>query len=536
MTGSTALRRVGSLLLGLALLGLTGGRLAAAPADTRIAFAVDTAPDGRASRIYVANADGTGARAISPGATRDRSPAFSPDGKSIAYQTSNDLGMDVLVVQPVDGGEPRRVATGSHPDWSRDGKSLLFSRRLTNEHGLYVIRADGSQKDAGLKPIAKGRIGRWSPDGRQLATVAPVILEGQDRWQIQVMPSDTLQPKFRLSLPETYGQVVSLQWSPNAQSLLFSVARQNQHDLYVLDLKSPEPRKVPAGLGGLNAAYGSWSPDGSEILFRVSSGPAAAAAGATAGSSAAAPAASRLCLMNADGTRVRRLWEPENKLARIHATAWHLPPTAIAAATPKPMPLPAPPVTTPPVTPPPAVTPSPMPPVAGVGAPPRKVLEGKLFKVGKVRSPVSVSLAAPRARDFAVAVPVLPSRQWTPRRQGVGVTLELEDGSLYRGTVIFSGTPWVTLQGRAKGGKVRLIDGKQLPPETAGFQAGFKLTIRREGANLTVAVNDEPMLTRPVISADVKAVSLTLENFETRDALFPLGNIFYHELPVTAAR
>ncbi|MCC2671217.1 MAG: hypothetical protein K0Q72_3688, partial [Armatimonadetes bacterium] len=51
---------------------------AAAPTTSKIAFSVSTDP--RTSRILIAGADGSGARAITDGKARDRSPAFSPDG------------------------------------------------------------------------------------------------------------------------------------------------------------------------------------------------------------------------------------------------------------------------------------------------------------------------------------------------------------------------------------------------------------------------------------------------------------------------
>ena len=77
-------------------------------------------------------------------------------------------------------------------------------------------------------------------------------------------PEEAVAAAFR----EEWGQVVSLEWSPEGERLVFSVARQARYELYVLDLKAPEPLKVPVGSSVPNPAYGSWSPDGKEILFR----------------------------------------------------------------------------------------------------------------------------------------------------------------------------------------------------------------------------------------------------------------------------
>jgi len=517
-------------ILTLGLIVLFGNQAAwSYPAGSKIAFAVNTTKDGRSSRILVASPDGSGLKAVTEGKTRDRAPAFSPDGKWLAYQSTDDLGLDTVVIDQLGGNHPpRTLAAGSQPQWSRDGQRILFSRQQFNDSFLYVIRADGSEKDAGLKPLAKGQIGRWSPDEKQLAVVARVILEGQDRWQIQILNTDTLQPRFTMTLTESYGQVVSLDWSPGGTGLLFSVSRQDHYDLYALDLKSPEPRRIPAGTinasAAPNPAYGSWSPDGDEILFRSMSD------GSGEGNSS-----SRLSLVKADGTALRTVWEPSNKTQRIHGTAWYRPPIVLAAVTPKPVVPPAPAAPVP-------QAPAPQP--ADPGAPPntvpggqtvtiqvpgtpKKVHKQKLFVVDRQRSPVSVPLATPDAGDFTLTVPLLPAKSWAGRRQGVGVTLELEDGSLYRGTVIYSGSPWATIQGRPKGGKVRLVDGKQLPPTAAGFKQGFKLTVRREGQNLVVAVNEEVVLNRPVLDSPVKRAYVTLENFDAGKAYFPLGNIYY---------
>ena len=496
----------------------------AAAVPARIAFSVSTDP--RSNRILVAAPDGSGARVITDGKSRDRAPAFSPDGKHLAYQSSSDLGLDTIMVASVDGPPaPRTLAVGSQPQWSHDGKSLLFSRRLLNEYNLYTIRADGSQKDEGLKPLAKGQLGRWSPDEKQLALVSSVIVEGQDRWQIQVVLTDTLQPRFTLTLPESYGQVVSLEWSPTGEALLFSVSRQDHCDLYTLDLASPEPKRVPpaVGVGSVapNPAYGSWSANGTEILFR-------SITDASGGSNAT----SRLHVMKADGSAIRTVWQSPDRGVSILGTAWQRQPLELVVAKPAPQPQPAPPPVVPPVpaNPPTGQEPTPQVVTMKVPGPPKKVHGQKLFVVDRLRSPVSVPIAAPSDGDFTISIPIQPAKTWAGRRQGLGITLEMEDGSLYRGTVIQSGQPWATIQGRPKGGKVRLIDGKQLAPTAASFKKGFKLTIRRDGQSLIVAVDDETALSRPLLDSPVKRAYITLENFDTGKAYFPLGNVYYQPM------
>ncbi|MBM3460380.1 MAG: hypothetical protein FJX77_17810 [Armatimonadetes bacterium] len=124
-----------------------------------------------------------------------------------------------------------------------------------------------------------------------------------------------------------------------------------------------------------------------------------------------------------------------------------------------------------------------------------------------------------------VAAPANPV--WKARRQGLGITVELTSGALYRGTLIHNQAPWVTLQGRSGTERVRLMDGKELPATQVGFQTGFVLSLFREGRNLQVVVNGEKMLQRPVFTGAVRQVSLTLENFDAGASLFAISEVSY---------
>src|SRR5690606_9219783 len=66
------------------------------------------------------------------------SPAFSPDGKLVAFTVTTVVEKEnrrhsEVWVAPVDGGEPYRVTSpgteSSNPRWSPDGKYLFFTSR-----------------------------------------------------------------------------------------------------------------------------------------------------------------------------------------------------------------------------------------------------------------------------------------------------------------------------------------------------------------------------------------------------------------------
>lgn len=102
------------------------------------------------------------------------SPAWSPDGRSIAY-SSDRLGSRDIWVQAAGGGAPVRLtdspAVDDQPAWSPDGRTIAF-RSERDGGGLYVVPASGGAvrriADFGYRP-------RWSPDGTRILVVTATL-------------------------------------------------------------------------------------------------------------------------------------------------------------------------------------------------------------------------------------------------------------------------------------------------------------------------------------------------------------------------
>lgn len=512
------------------LLVLAGKAPGGAPSPVRglVAFAAELEAQPGAIRIYLMPADGSAVpRAVSPLAGRYRAPAIAPDGRAVAYQEEGDGGDLVLVQRLNPQGEPAgevvTVGAGTFPQWSRDGRRLLVARRTPEGTFVVVLAADGSQRALLPKPLAAGTVGRWSPDEGRLAVVAPTIQNGHNRWQLQVLDARTGAALMRLTLPEEFGPARSLEWSPDGESLALAVLREGRLAQYVVSLRHPEQlRSVPEVAAGepLHAAgMASWAPDG-EVLLLWTDRPLSGIAGGC------------LALTRPDGTETRRFWAPAGGGLRVFGTSWWAPPRPTTVAAPEPAePARAPePVVRPD---PPAPAPAPAPePEAG---PAQRLKDAAQYTVAQQRSPLSVALGPAGAGDFAVRVPVLPTPRWAPRRQGVGISLELADGSLYRGTVIHSGNAWATIQGRPRQGRVRLLAGEKLPEETGGFAEGFVLTVQRRGDRLAVLVGEKEVVSRTGLPAPTRALHLTLETFDPGNARFDLGEITIRRWPAPQA-
>jgi tricorn protease len=102
---------------------------------------------------------------------RERAPAWSPDGKWIAY-LSDATGEYEVYLRPQGGGEARRLTSDGgawrfDPVWSPDSRKLAFGDR---EHRLRILDVESG----GLVEVDRSEredldYYRWSPDSRWLA-------------------------------------------------------------------------------------------------------------------------------------------------------------------------------------------------------------------------------------------------------------------------------------------------------------------------------------------------------------------------------
>jgi Tol biopolymer transport system component len=130
--------------------------------------------------VWLANPDGSGQVNLTNTPTiGEGQPAFSPNGRTIAFSGCDDVQCDIFVMQADGSGRVRLTNTPtlneSYPTYSPDGRQLAFERDLMPGPGyfsdLFVINTDGSGEvhltnTAG--PTSEGSAS-YSPDGRRIA-------------------------------------------------------------------------------------------------------------------------------------------------------------------------------------------------------------------------------------------------------------------------------------------------------------------------------------------------------------------------------
>jgi TolB protein len=248
--------------------------------------------------IYVMDADGKNPRALTKGTGDDRHPLWTPDGKSILYDSFDGKTRDIWMVNVSDGSLKQLThlaGLSNFPSVSPDQQRIAFYLYQDYELNIWTGKIDGTD----LKPLTKGLASAknnqctfachyvgWSPDGRTLAysageldaiftipsdggTPKTVVDDGQDNHFPWFLPDGRLayitehvQPGNKAwtdawvydlktgekgLMQEQMAMQGPFEWSNDITRVLFHSPRNGNFNIFVIDLNAP---------GGLDALQG----------------------------------------------------------------------------------------------------------------------------------------------------------------------------------------------------------------------------------------------------------------------------------------
>ena len=227
---------------------------------TKIAFA--SVREGNLE-IYVMDGDGSNQRRVTVNPASDEYPAWSPDGKKIAFVSNrNNVNKDhkQIWVIDADGKNPIRLTDGlvdSYPDWSPDGTKIVYDAHLVPEGhnlapgGIAVMDADGNNKR--LLKKAGGLHPSWSPDGKRIAFISTVDVINH----VFVMDADG---RNRMQLTHDFVRKRLPSWSHDGRRIAYV----GDNVIWVVDSDGENPRQLT---WHVTESHPTWSPDSESIAF-----------------------------------------------------------------------------------------------------------------------------------------------------------------------------------------------------------------------------------------------------------------------------
>ena len=240
--------------------------------NSGIAFVSDR--DGN-QEIYVMQPDGSGLTRITDNPALDTEPAWSPDGKQIAFRSKRDGSSDIFLLGGA-FGQPKNLINDPQdsifdefkPAWNPDGQRLaIYADRYAQDgcaaHQLAFMPVSGGSENIQLAQVAPGNqiSFAWSPDGQALVFSAYHCSTNQTHLYIWEQPQS---PAIQLT-GDSVAPALYPAWSHDGHFIAFTSLHDGEGQIYVIEPATG--LAVNLTNNPARDAYPTWSPDDSQIAF-----------------------------------------------------------------------------------------------------------------------------------------------------------------------------------------------------------------------------------------------------------------------------
>jgi TolB protein len=238
---------------------------------TRVAYVsiVGNTLKDRSYILQVADTDGFNPQNLIKSREPIMSPAWSPDGKQIAY-VSFESRKPAIYLQTLATGERRKVSElpgiNGAPTWSPDGTKLALTLSKDGNPDIYVMDIGSGNLRRLTDHFAIDTEPSWSPDGSQIVFTS----DRGGKPQLYLVAANGGEPRRITHEGEYNARGV---FSPNGKSLAMVHGVGGSYRIALLDLASQQLRVMTPGSQDESPGF---APNGSMILYASRSGGGAA--------------------------------------------------------------------------------------------------------------------------------------------------------------------------------------------------------------------------------------------------------------------
>jgi len=195
----------------------------------------------------------------------DRDPAWSPDGRWLAFTSHRAKGWDLYLLEVASSTVLRLTRTPHYeagPSWSPDSRWLAYEQYEDGNLDIHIIKVDGEENHRLTTHEAPDYAPAWSPDGRHIVFTS--FREGNKDLYLIALDDGTV-----VNLTNTPDKDEDFAaWSPNGDYLAYSSGVAGDESIWLLPFDREalvEGRLHPIlfGTGG----QPTWGPDGRALAF-----------------------------------------------------------------------------------------------------------------------------------------------------------------------------------------------------------------------------------------------------------------------------